>query len=73
MADKDAADDQVIDESPGASEAFADDEDDAEGHMLMPNIASARLISEGRTRDVERNTRGRVQQKDGRPNEKRGR
>jgi hypothetical protein len=69
MADKNAADDQ-LDESVSPA---ADGQDDTEGHLIMPNIASARAMTSGRMQDTHRNQRVRGREKDERPGEKRGR
>lgn len=66
MAEK-QADDQFEDQAP------AEDQDDTEGHLIMPNIAAARAMTSGRTQDVARNTRIRIREKDERPGEKRNR
>ena len=69
MADKNAPDDQ-LDES---SSPAADGQEDTEGHLIMPNIASARAMTSGRMQDTQRNQRVRGREKDERPGEKRGR
>jgi hypothetical protein len=68
MADKTAGDD-VQDES----QAVADEQDDTEGHLIMPNIAAARALSSGRSQDGQRNARIRIRERDERPGEKRNR
>jgi hypothetical protein len=68
MADKTAGD-EVQDES----QAVADEQDDTEGHLIMPNIAAARALSSGRSQDGQRNARIRIRERDERPGEKRNR
>ena len=69
MGDKKAKDD-LVEDAAAAPEAG---EDDAEGHLMMPNIAAARAITNERSTTAERNMRIRVRQKDERPGEKRQR
>lgn len=71
MGDKKLKDDQVEDPSALAPEAAG--KDDAEGHLMMPNIAAARAITNERSTTAERNMRVRVRQRDERPGEKRQR
>lgn len=68
MAEKTTGD-EVQDES----QAVPEDGDDAEGHLIMPNIAAARAMSSGRTQDGQRNARVRIRDRDERPGEKRNR
>lgn len=68
MADKTTGD-EVQDES----QAIPDEQRDTEGHLIMPNIASARAMTSGRMQDSQRNQRVRGREKDERPGEKRGR
>lgn len=68
MADKTTGD-EVQDES----QAVPDEQDDTEGHLIMPNIAAARAMSTGRTQDGQRNARVRIRERDERPGEKRNR
>jgi hypothetical protein len=68
MADKTTGD-EVQDES----QAVADEQDDTEGHLIMPNIAAARALSSGRSQDGQRNARIRIRERDERPGEKRNR
>lgn len=68
MTDKTTGDD-VQDES----QAVPDEQDDTEGHLIMPNIAAARAMSSGRTQDGQRNARIRIRERDERPGEKRNR
>ena len=68
MADKTTGD-EVHDES----QAVPDEQDDTEGHLIMPNIAAARAMSTGRTQDGQRNARVRIRERDERPGEKRNR
>lgn len=68
MADKTTGD-EVQDES----QAIPDEQDDTEGHLIMPNIAAARAMTSGRTQDGERNARVRIRERDERPGEKRNR
>lgn len=68
MADKNVADDQL--DEPVRP---ADGQDDTEGHLIMPNIASARAMTSGRMQETQRNQRVRGQEKGERPGEKRGR
>jgi hypothetical protein len=68
MADKTTGD-EVQDES----QAVPDEQDDTEGHLIMPNIAAARALSTGRTQDGQRNARIRIRERDERPGEKRNR
>ena len=69
MGDKKAKDDLVEDAALAPESA----EDDAEGHLMMPNIAAARAITNERSTTAERNMRIRVRQKDERPGDKRQR
>ena len=71
MGDKKLKDDQVDEPSAQAPETAG--EDDAEGHLMMPNIAAARAITNERSSSAERNMRTRVRQRDERPGEKRQR
>ena len=68
MADKTTGD-EVQDES----QAVPDEQDDTEGHLIMPNNAAARAMSTGRTQDGQRNARVRIRERDERPGEKRNR
>ena len=68
MADKTTGD-EVQDESL----AIPDGQDDAEGHLIMPNIAAARAMSTGRAQEGQRNARVRIRERDERPGEKRNR
>jgi len=71
MADQRAKDDRVEDTASAQSDAT--DDDDTEGHMMMPNIAAARGLANERIGNAERNARIRIRQKDERPGEKRNR
>ena len=71
MGDKQPKDDLVEDVSALDPEAAG--EDDAECHLMMPNIAAARAITNERSSTAERNMRIRVRQKDDRPGDKRQR
>ena len=71
MGDKKPKDDLVEDVSALDPEAAGEDE--AEGHLMMPNIAAARAITNERSSTAERNMRIRVRQKDDRPGDKRQR
>jgi hypothetical protein len=68
MADK-TTDDEVQDES----QAIPEEQEDTEGHLIMPNIAAARAMSSGRAQDGQRNARIRIRERDERPGEKRNR
>ena len=68
MTDKPTGD-EVQDES----QAVPEEQDDTEGHLIMPNIAAARAMSSGRTQDGQRNARIRIRERDERPGEKRNR
>lgn len=68
MADK-TTDDAVQAES----QEVPAEQDDTEGHLIMPNIAAARAMSSGRTQDGQRNARIRIRERDERPGEKRNR
>ena len=70
MADKLPKEDPV--EDPSAVQPAAE-EDDTEGHLMMPNISAARAITNERSTTAERNMRIRVHQKDDRPADKRQR
>ncbi len=70
MADK--KDDRTEDQLTSQSDATQDD-DDTEGHLMMPNIAAARGLANERVGSAERNARARIRQRDERPGEKRNR
>lgn len=67
--DEKTTDDGVQDES----QATTGEQDDTEGHLIMPNIAAARAMSTGRAQDGQRNARIRIRERDERPGEKRSR
>ena len=67
------ADKTTGDEDQDESQAVPDEQDDTEGHLIMPNIAAARAMSTGRTQDGQRNARVRIRERDERPGEKRNR
>ena len=67
------ADKMTGDEAQDESQAVPEEQDDTEGHLIMPNIAAARAMSSGRTQDVQRNARIRARESDERPGEKRNR
>lgn len=72
MADQGAKDDRLADATPAQADATAED-DDTEGHLMMPNIAAARGLANERIGNAERNARIRIRQRDERPGEKRNR
>ena len=72
MADKPAKDDRVEDTASAQSDA-TDNDEDTEGHLMMPNIAAARGLANERIGNAERNARIRIRQKDERQGEKRNR
>jgi hypothetical protein len=67
------ADKTTGDEAQGESQAIPEEQDDTEGHLIMPNIAAARALSSGRAQDGQRNARIRIRERDERPGEKRNR
>lgn len=67
------ADKTTGDEAQGESEAVPEEQDDTEGHLIMPNIAAARAMTSGRVQDGQRNARIRIRERDERPGEKRNR
>lgn len=67
------ADKTTGDEVQEGSQAVPEEQDDTEGHLIMPNIAAARAMSSGRTQDGQRNARIRIRERDERPGEKRNR
>ena len=71
MADKLPKEDPVEDAS--AVQPDSADDEDTEGHLMMPNISAARAITNERSTTAERNMRVRVHQKDDRPADKRQR
>lgn len=72
MADQSAKDDRLADTTAAQSDATPED-DDTEGHLMMPNIAAARGLANERVGNAERNARIRIRQRDERPGEKRNR
>jgi hypothetical protein len=72
MADQKAKDERLADPTSAQTDATPED-DDTEGHLMMPNISSARAITNERSTTAERNMRVRVHQKDDRPADKRQR
>jgi hypothetical protein len=54
-------------------ESGADQEQDTEGHFMLPDTGAARILSGSRARDIEREARLRLQKKESRPNVKRDR
>lgn len=46
---------------------------DTEGHFMLPDTGAARILSGSRARDIEREARMRLQKKESRPNVKRDR
>ena len=60
-------------EAQDESQAVPEEQEDTEGHMIMPNIAAARAMSSGRAQDSQRNARIRIRERDERPGEKRNR
>jgi hypothetical protein len=70
MGDKHVKDDPVEDASALPSDVAG--EDDTEGHLMMPNIAAARGMTNERVSAAERNSRIRIR-KDERPGDKRQR
>jgi hypothetical protein len=50
-----------------------DQDQDTEGHFMLPDTGAARILSSSRSRDIERETRLRLQKKEGRPTVKRDR
>jgi len=67
------ADKTTGDEVQDASQAIPEEQDDTEGHLIMPNIAAARAMTSGRTQDGQRNARIHSRERDERPGEKRNR
>jgi len=61
------------DEVQDDPQAVPEEQEDTEGHLIMPNIAAARALSSGRTQDSQRNARIRIRERDERPGEKRNR
>ncbi len=62
-------DDEQLDPRPAAPRDAADEEQDAEGHMFLPNDpGTARALAQGRSADIEREARERQRQKEARPN-----
>jgi hypothetical protein len=60
-------------EAQDESQAVPEEQEDTEGHLIMPNIAAARAMSSGRAQDSQRNARIRIRERDERPGEKRNR
>jgi hypothetical protein len=54
-------------------EAGTEQEQDTEGHFMLPDPGAARVIASSRSRDIERDARMRLQKKEGRPITKRDR
>jgi hypothetical protein len=50
-----------------------DQEQDTEGHFMLPDTGASRVLASSRSRDIEREARLRLQKKEGRPNIKRDR
>lgn len=73
MADQKAKDERLADPTSAQTDATAHEDDDTEGHLMMPNIAAARGLANERIGNAERNARIRVRQRDERPGEKRNR
>jgi hypothetical protein len=67
------ADKTTGDEAQDESQTLPEEQDDTEGHLIMPNIAAARAMSRGRAQDGQRNARIRIRERDERPGEKRNR
>lgn len=72
MADQSAKDDRLADPASAQADGTPED-DDTEGHLMMPNIAAARGLANERIGNAERNARIRIRQRDERPGEKRNR
>jgi hypothetical protein len=60
-------------EAQDESQAVPEEQEDTEGHLIMPNIAAARAMSSGRAQDSQRNARIRIRERDERPGDKRNR
>ena len=73
MADQKAKDERSADPTSAQTDATTPEDDDTEGHLMMPNIAAARGLANERIGNAERNARIRVRQRDERPGEKRNR
>jgi hypothetical protein len=67
------ADKTTGDEVQDASQAIPEEQDDTEGHLIMPNIAAARAMTSGRTQDGQRSARIHSRERDERPGDKRNR
>jgi hypothetical protein len=51
----------------------SEQDQDTEGHFMLPDTGAARILSGSRSRDIEREARMRLQKKESRPNIKRDR
>jgi len=72
MADKPQDDEQITSDATDAGETGSEDQD-TEGHFLLPDTGAARVLASSRSRDIDRDVRVQVQRKESRPNDKRGR
>jgi predicted RecA/RadA family phage recombinase len=65
MSDKRKADEPI--------NSGTEQDQDTEGHFMLPDTGAARILSGSRSRDIEREARMRLQKKESRPNVKRDR
>lgn len=72
MADK-RSDDEQITSGPGEPAEAGTQEDDTEGHFLLPDTGAAQILASSRSREIEREVRINRQKRESRPNDKRGR
>lgn len=72
MADK-GKDEEQIKSGTGESGEAGTQEDDTEGHFMLPDTGAAQVLANSRSRDIERQARIHMQKRESRPNDKRGR
>ena len=69
--DKLTNDDEPRGSGPGPQGAGTEDAgDDTEGHFLLPDAGASRILAESRSKDIEREVRDRLRNKEARPNDK---
>lgn len=72
MTDKRKDDEQIRSGTGESGEAGTQDED-TEGHFLLPDTGAAQVLANRRSSEIERSARIHMQKRDARPTDKRGR
>jgi len=72
MADK-SKDEEQIKSGTGESDEAGTQEEDTEGHFMLPDTGAAQILASSRSRDIERKARIHMQKQESRPTNKRGR